>query len=75
MHAHLPESACNCACVQGRFRPSKLQIAPDEGATLEAEFSSLLSAALRAAAFNKVRTLAQTAAASDRRSTWKGIIT
>lgn len=40
--------------AQGRFRPTKLQIAPDEAATLEADFGQLLSPALRAAAFNKV---------------------
>lgn len=39
---------------QGRFRPSKLQIMPDEASSLEAELSPLLGPALRAAMFHKV---------------------
>eukprot|EP00198_Chlamydomonas_reinhardtii_P006227 XP_001695563.1 microtubule associated protein [Chlamydomonas reinhardtii] len=38
---------------QGRFRPAKLQIMPDEPQTLEAELGPLLSPALKAAAFSK----------------------
>lgn len=49
-----------CLCfflhpLQGRFRPAKLQIMPDEPQTLEAELGPLLSPALKAAAFSKVR--------------------
>lgn len=34
---------CCLAWLQGRFKPAKLQLAPDEATSLEAEFGPLLA--------------------------------
>ncbi|GIL58886.1 hypothetical protein Vafri_13702 [Volvox africanus] len=49
----MPDNRKEDRAKKGRFRPAKLQIMPDEPQTLEAEFSPMMSPALRAAAFNK----------------------
>ncbi|EFJ44246.1 microtubule organizing protein mora [Volvox carteri f. nagariensis] len=49
----MPDNRKEDRAKKGRFRPAKLQIMPDEAVTLEAEFSPMLSPALRAAAFSK----------------------
>ncbi|PNH12606.1 Protein MOR1 [Tetrabaena socialis] len=48
-----PDNKKEDRAKKGRYRPTKLQIMPDEAQTLEAEFSHMLSPALKAAAFNK----------------------
>ncbi|GIL97467.1 hypothetical protein Vretimale_3111 [Volvox reticuliferus] len=49
----MPDNRKEDRARKGRFRPAKLQIMPDEAQTLEAEFSPMMSPALRAAAFSK----------------------
>jgi hypothetical protein len=48
-----PYSCYGSTYFQGKFRPSKFEMRPEEGTVLEGELSSLLSPTLKGLMFNK----------------------